>query len=239
MPALPQDFQLCGLQVLASLARGALDRDLIARVAPMPLLEAVISLACAGTGARGSMDSEPGARSDRGDERLRCACLQALSALAYDSANRRAMLASGKLMALLSELVALAPTPLASAPASPGPPTSPSPLQPGQPTGSRRPLDSPPPRDAAAGTLVTGVPAEAVPAGDDQASPPGGVPSVARVASDVTGQAAPRGALLAELAQRAGGTAGGRRGGRTAVDETGASSDPRLQALRLLAVLGA
>lgn len=88
----PKAFQIAGLEVLASLARGASDHG--DRLLPPALLSRILDLARA---------------PPRGSPRVRCACLDALCALAFDDGNRRRLLQSAALMALLTELAAPPP----------------------------------------------------------------------------------------------------------------------------------
>ncbi|KAI8470882.1 MAG: hypothetical protein J3K34DRAFT_520933 [Monoraphidium minutum] len=123
-------FQVAGLQVLASLARGADGRDRGGRLGAASLMDRVLALArhpappAAGGGAIGGSGGGPGR--GRGDvsggggggpdretgagggaaARVRCAALDALCALAYDAAARSRLLRSAPLMQLLTELAA-------------------------------------------------------------------------------------------------------------------------------------
>jgi hypothetical protein len=247
------------LAVLSSLARGASEADRGERLAPTPLLDAILRLARQPAAAGAGAGAGGAAAGSEGAARLQCACLDALAALAYDGANRRRFLQSPGLMGLLTEL-ASAPPPGSGGGGgdAPNPPAS--------------PAAAPAAGVAAAGEGPAPAPAlePATAGGDDGEGADGGAApitsrggsgdgalgdSVACVAAAVTGSGPTgRGALRAELvapvkrtrsSSRGGGGSGGGggRGGAGATRGGGAVDgpalvEPRLYAIRLLALLG-
>ncbi|GBF89188.1 phospholipase A [Raphidocelis subcapitata] len=236
------DFQLAGLEVLASLAAGASDADRGERLAPARLLDRLLAL------AHSPGPGPPGAR-------VRCACLDALAALAYDPTNRRRFLQSPGLMGLLTELAAApeggggggggsggAPDGSGSSGANGGGGGGGGGDADGSGADRQGGASTPPARGNGGGG---GASPEAR---ARAASSPGGAlraaDSVARIAADVTGAGGGGGALRAELAplrrrpSQGGGGGKGRGSSPGCKDDSPAKRDPRLHAIRLLAVLG-
>jgi hypothetical protein len=247
--------------VLSSLARGASEADRSERLAPAGLIHAILGLARqpAAPGGGDRRDSR-GAPPDVTAQR-QCACLDALAALAYDDHNRRRFLHSPDLMELLSQLAFTRPAPGAPAPVVPAAPAAGTePATAPEPTASSGAAESPAKAASAVAAASGGdgaaLPRDASPGscgggsgggqGNSSNSSGSGPPtdSVTAVAAEVTGSSG-SGSLRAELAApmkggRPGGAGAGagRGGGGRAAVLGPALCDPRLYAIRLLAVLG-